>query len=256
MPDARARVDLASFSIGTDEGIDKNARATLRMDLGGDSNANTNLDTLFWSVAAGMNLYNEAKNKKADAIDLKADFNSAFSRRPVEIPGGLANLSFEVVRHKEPKWYQKVFTFLQSGTGKTLTSAVGFPAITNQAIGFLDELLNRLDDSKPEILFKSRPMTLALTQRARDNFQAGVSSVSVGVLNPGFCLLARGRDYKTIIDNNPVYRSDVGLLKPKEMPVAEFLNAPHNNPFNRMTYAVLKVGSAEARIDPVLDYGG
>jgi hypothetical protein len=255
-PDALAVVQLASFSVGTDEGIGKNTRATLRLDLGKDSNSNSHLDTVFWSIAAGLNLYDNIKNKRSEAKDLKTDFNEAFSKRPVEIPGGLGKLSFEVIKHIEPKWWQRIFTFLQSGTGKALTAAVGFPAITGQAIGFLDELLNRLDKSNPEILFKCRPMTLALTKRARDSFNAGVPSVSVGVMNPGFCLLARGRDYKTLVDNKPVFMGAYGLLKPKDMPLEEFLQSPSNNPFNKMTYAVLKVGTAETKLNPALDYGG
>lgn len=255
-PDALAVLQLASFCVGSDEAVDRNTRATLRLDLGKDSNSDSPLDTVFWSIAAGMNLYNEYKKQPSSAKDLKTDFNEAFSRRPVEIPGALGKLSFEVIKHREPKWWQKVFTFLQSGAGKALTSAVGFPAITGQAIGFLDELLNRLDKSDPQVLFKSRPMTLALTARARDSFNAGVPSVSVGVMNPGFCLLARGRDYKTLLDNKPVYMGAYGLLKPGDMELQEFLQSPASNPFNKMTYAVLKVGTAETRLNPTLDYGG
>lgn len=255
-PDALAVLQLASFNVGTDEGIDKDARATLRLDLGKDSNSESNLDTVFWSIAAGLNLYDGVKNRRSEAKDLKTDFNGAFSRRPVEIPGSLGKLSFEVVKHQEPKWWQQIFSFLGSGTGKTLTSAIGFPAITGQAIGFLDELLNRLNKSNPEVLFKSRPMTLALTARARDSFNAAVPSVSVGVMNPGFCLLARGRDYKTIMANSPVYMGAYGLLKPKELPLDEFLVSPSSNPFNKLTYAVLKVGTAETKLNPSLDYVG
>ncbi len=254
-PDALARIQLVSFSVGTDEGIEKDTRATLRLDFGKDSNADSQLDTVFWSIAAGLNLYNEAKKKPSEAKDLKTDFNEVFSRRPIEIPGSLGRLSFEVVKHQEPKWWQKIFTFLQSGTGKALTSAVGFPAITQHAISFIDELLNRLDKSNPEILFKSRPMTLALTRHAQDSFNAGVPSVSVGVLNPGFCLLARGRNYKALVENKPVYMGAYGLLKPKEMKLEEFLQSPANNPFNKMTYAVMKVGTAESKLNPALDYG-
>ncbi|MEJ2717437.1 MAG: hypothetical protein P8182_09910, partial [Deltaproteobacteria bacterium] len=133
-PDALARIQLVSFHVGSDESIEKNARATLRLDFGKDSNSDSPLDTVFWSIAAGLNLYNEAMKKPTEAKDLKTDFNEAFSRRPIEIPGALGRLSFVVVRHKEPAWWRKIFTFFQSGTGKALISAVGFPAITQQAI--------------------------------------------------------------------------------------------------------------------------
>lgn len=254
-PDALAVIQLVAFHVGTVEGIDKETRATLRLDFGKDPSSNSSLDTVFWAVAAGMNLYNEAKKKPTAAKDLRSDFNEAFSRRPIEIPGALGRLSFEVVKHKEPKWWQKVFSFLQSGTGKALTSAVGFPAITQQAIGFLDELVGRLDQSNPEVLFKSRPMTLALTKRAQDAFNAGIPSVSVGVVNPGFCLLARGTDYKTLVGQEPQFLGAYGLLKPKMMKLEDFLQDPNSNPLNAMTYAVIKVGTAETKLSPVLDFG-
>jgi len=253
-PDSLASVQLTSFHIGTNEKIESSTRATLRVDMGKDASSSSPLDTVFWSIAAGLNLYNEAKKKPSDAKDLKTDFNAAFSRRPVEIPGGLGRLSFEVVKHKEPKWWQKVFRFLQSGTGQALTTAIGFPAISTQAVGFLDELLNRLDRSDPEVLFKSRPMTLATTKRARDEFTGGAASISVGVLNPGFCLLARGRDYGTIVSGQAQYMGEHGLLKPKDMPLDQFLREPGQNPFNALTYAVLRVGIGETRLSPQLDF--
>ncbi len=248
-PDASAIVTLVSFCVGTKDAITRDARATLRLDFGKDSASRSTLDTVFWSIAAGLNLYDDIRNKRSDPKDLKTDFNEAFGKQPIKIPGGLGRLSFEVVKHKEPKWWQKVFTFLQSGTGKALTSAIGFPAITGAAIGFLDQLLNQLDKSEPAVLFKSRSMTLALTERARRDFTADTgSAATVGVLNPGLCLLARGRDYGRLIDQKPVYMGQYGLLKPKEMDLTEFLQSPDRNPFNEMTYAVLMVRTAEDKI--------
>lgn len=253
-PDARAMLQLTSFHVGEADRVDRNTRATLRLDFGKDDASESHLDTVFWSIAAGMNLYDQAKGRKAAAQDLNSDFSAAFSGRPIEIPGGLGRFSFEVVKHQEPKWWRKVFSFLQSGTGTALTAAIGFPAVTSQAIGFLDELLGRLDRNRPEVLFKSRPMTLALTERARDAFEAGVPNVSVGVLNPGFCLLARGRDYASILRHKPVYMGAHGLLKPRDMGLDEFLGDPAANPFNEVTYAVIRVGTTEAKLDPRMDF--
>lgn len=253
-PDASVMVQLSSFNVGSDEDIDRNTRATLRLDFCKDPQSSSSLDTLFWAIAAGLNLYNEAKGKKSEAKDLNADFSEAVSRKPAEIPGGLAKLSFEVVKHREPRWWQKVFSFLQSGTGTALTSAIGFPAITGKAIGVLNELLNQLDRSNPESLFKSVPTTLALTERARKAYLGGSKSATVGVLNPGFCLLVRGRDYKTLVDNSPIYEGALGLLRPKDMSTQDFLQSPESNPFNKMTYAVLRVRVAETKLNPPLDF--
>jgi hypothetical protein len=40
------------------------------------------------------------------------------------------------------------------------------------------------------------------------------------------------------------------------MSLQDFLQSPADNPFNKMTYAVLKVGTAETKLDPTLDFGG
>ncbi len=247
-PDIKARMQLTSFHIGGGEDIDKNSRATLRIDFGKDEKSNSSLDTVFWSIAAGLKLYDDIKKKPTDAKDLQSDFNSAFSKRPIEIPGGLSKLSFEVVKHQEPKWWQNIFTFLQSDTGKTLTSAIGFPGITTQAIGLVDELVNKLDNSKPKTLFKSRPMTLSLSEKAKSDFTGGLPGIELGSLNPGFCLLARGRDFKTIVDSDPVYMAAYGILKPKDVNVADFLQGNYDDPFKSVTYAVLRLVMAETEL--------
>ncbi len=55
-PDALARVQLASFNVGQDEDIDEGTKATIRLNFGKDSNSESQLDTVFWSIAAGFNL--------------------------------------------------------------------------------------------------------------------------------------------------------------------------------------------------------
>ncbi len=254
-PDVLAKLQLAAFHIGENEEIDKNTRATIRLDFGKDDKSNSRLDTLFWSIAAGLNLYNSAKTKKAEPKDLNADLSAAFSRRPIEIPGGLGRFSFEVVKHEEPKWWQRVFSFLQSGTGQLLTSTLGFPAITSQAISFINELVGRLQSDKPSVLFRSRPLVLALSEMARDDFTGGATGVSVGALNPGFCLLARGRDYQGLITHDPVFMASYGVIKPKTVTLPDFLAGRYENPFKDMTYAVLKVGCRETKIDTAMLWG-
>ena len=249
LPDAKARLELTSFHIGKDEDVKKDTKATLRIDFGKDKNSSSPLETVFWSIAAGLELYDEIKKDTAQAKDLKSDFSKAFARRPVEIPGGLGQIRFEVVKHKEPPWWRKVFSFLQSGTGRALTSAIGFPGITAEGIRFVDELVGRLDDSKPEVLFRSRPMTLALTQKAKDEFTGGIPGVEVGAINSGFSLLARGRDYKTLVEHDPVYMAAYGLLRPGAVSIADFLGGSYEDPFQDMTYAVLRTKIVAAELE-------
>lgn len=254
-PDALARLQLTTFHVGKEERIEKDTRATLRLDLSKDRNSSSSLDTLYWAVAAGLSLYDEIKKGPAESRDLRADFSEAFAQRPIEIPGSLARFSFEVVKHREPAWWQRIFSFLGSETGKTLISAVGFPGVTGRAVELVDELLNRLNDDRPEVLFRSRPMTLALTTRARDELTGGLPGIRPGVLNPGYCLMARGRDFSRIVGLNPRFLIAYGKLVPGDLNPEEFLSGNFENPFDEMTYAVFRVGLAETRLQHNISFG-
>lgn len=255
-PDIFVRLHMVAFHVGASEEVDRNVRATLRIDFGKDENSNSPLDTLFWSIAAGLNLYNEAHGKRSEPKELKADFHEAFAKRPIEIPGGLGRLSFEVVKHQEPQWWRKIFGFLKGETARTLAAAIGFPAITTQAIDLLDQLLNRLDQDEPAVLFRSRPMTLALTDKAKRDVTGDIPGVSAGVLNPGYCLLARGRDFATIVARDPKFLVAYGKLVPGETSLEEFLAQGYDDPFEDMTYAVFRVAARETRLNQQLVFGG
>jgi hypothetical protein len=172
----------------------------------------------------------------------------------VEIPGGLSKMTFEVVKHKEPAWWQQIFKFLQSDTGKTLVSTIGFPAISSQAISMLDQLLNRLTDSQPTILFKSRPLRLALTRQAKQDFTQGLARIRIGCLNPGFCVLARGRDFQAIVDSDCIYYPTYGKLVPSKISQAQLLTGRYDDPLKDTTYAIFKVGMKKTKLDPTFNY--
>ena len=247
-PDVRTKLQLAAFHVGANEEVDARTRATLRIDFGKDEASNSHLDTVFWSIASGLKLYDQVKNEKTAPKQLEANFDKAFANRPIEIPGGLGRLSFEVVKHREPKWWQKLFGFLKSDTGELLTSTIGFPGITTQAVDFVDELLNRLDKNEPEVLFKSRPLTLALSEKARNEFTGGIPGVHMGCLNPGFALLARGRDFATVKEADPIYMAAYGRLKPNGVTIEDFLRGRYADPFENVTYAVIRVLSQEDQL--------
>lgn len=255
-PDVLVNLEMLSFHVGANENIDKNSRATIRINIGKDENSRDKyFDTAFWSIAAGLNLYNQAKNKVAEPKDLKSDFKQAFGNRPIEIPGGLSKMTFEVVKHREPKWWQNIFRFLQSDTGKSLISTVGFPAITSSAINMLDELLSRLDKSEPEILFKSLPLRLALSQQAKDDFTAGNPRIKMGSLNPGFTVLARGKDFETIVDSDAIFYPSIGKLVPSNVTEAQLLSGRYDDPFKDVTYSIFRIGMKETKLDPSFNFG-
>lgn len=241
-PDMYMNLSMQSFHVGESEAVDKSTRATMRLIVGKDKSSRDRLfDNLFWTISAGLDLYNQVEDRPGKPDEFEADFRKAFGRRPIEIPGGLAELTFDVIKHKEPSWWQRTFQFLRTGTGQSLISVVGFPAITNQAIGMLDELFNRLDSSEPEILFKSRPMTLALSQQAKQDFTGGNPRIRLGCLNPGFCVLARGRDFHTIANANAYYYPSYGILAPGEVDPGDVVSGNYDDPFKDVTYVVFYV---------------
>lgn len=250
-PDVLTKLNLLSFHVGADEKIDKDTRATMRINFGKDpSSTDRSFDTVFWAIVAGLKLYNESTGQPAQTKELSADINRAFGNRPIEIPGGLGNLSFEVVKHAEPKWWQKVFSFLQGGTGQALTSALGFPAVTQAAIGIIDELVGRLAEEEPEILFKSRPMRLALTGKAHEEYTGGSPRVRLGSLNSGHCVLARYRDFNDIAASNAVFYPTHGVLAPASADPANYASLTTKNPLHGMTYAVFRVRMKSTLLDP------
>ncbi len=254
-PDVQMSIEMIAFHVGEDEGIPENTRATMRLVIGKDENSRDKyFDTAFWTIAAGLQLYDQATGKAAESKDLKADFTKAFGKRPIEIPGGLARMTFEVVKHSEPAWWQRVFGFLQSGTGKALTSVIGFPAIGQTAIGLVDELLNKLTDNITGVLFKSRPLTLALSKMAKEDFSGGNPRVKVGCLNPGFCVIARGRDYGLLVNADANFYTAYGKLVPTSVSEADLLNDNYDDPFKNCTYGVFKIGMRGAKLNPDFNF--
>ena len=248
---------MLSFHVGANEPIDKDTRATMRITFGKDqSSTDQRFDTLFWSIAAGLQLYDSAKNKPAESKDLNGDFRKAFGNRPIAIPGGLGRLSFQVIKHKEPAWWRKLVGFAQSDTAKSLVSILGFPAITTQAIALIDEQVGRLDDSAPAILFKSIPMRLALSQWAREEFTGGNPRIRMGSLRQGFSVLARGRDYETIAKSNASHFAHYGKLALTGVNESAIVSGNYEDPFKDSTYAVFRVGMRGTKIEPTFNFQG
>lgn len=100
----------------------------------------------------------------------------------------------------------------RSETGQQLISLVGFPAITNEAVRLVDDLLNRVLDENPKVLFNSDPMRLALSAHAKTGLTGGSERVRVASLAPGYCILARRRDYTDIVQLDSRF-----LLSPERM---------------------------------------
>jgi hypothetical protein len=255
-PDVLVALEMLSFHLDETCVKDKDTRATMRVTLGkAPSSTDRKFETAFWSVAAGLDLYTASMDGKPKASFPKAynaDFRKAFGNRPIEVPGGLGLLTFQVVKHKEPNWWQRVFKFAEGGTGKALISVLGFPAITEQAISVIDQIVGRLTESEPEVLFQSMPMRLALSKWARDEFLGGSKRVTMGCLRRGFCVLARNKDVDSLQKANVIYNAIYGKLLPADATEEQALDG--DDPLKNLTYAVFRVGTQATRMDPTFNF--
>ena len=255
-PDMLVAASLEAFQMDHSD-LRPGDSATLRFTMGKDpSSTDRNFDNAFWCIAAGLRLFDDVESEPASAPDLRTDFKKAFGNRPIEIPGSLAVMSFEIVRHEPEAWWQRIFKFLESGTGKALTSALGFPAITQTAIQVIDELVSRFQDNAGSLL-KSRPTTFALSQRAMSAYTHSNPQIRMASLNPGWSLIARGADYARLTRDGPRIRfySQLGVIAPEGLSLPELIAAPESNPYNDMTYGLLRIDMKPTQLDPKFNYG-
>ncbi len=249
-PDVLVRLELLAFNIGADENVERNTRATIRLNMGKDERSRSDqFETAYWSIAAGLRLFERGRGKSKPK-DFQVDFHRAFSKRPIEVPGGLATLSFEVVKHREPNWWQKLFGFAKGNIGEKLISVLGFPAITNDSIQAIDTMLNQLADSNHDVLFQSRPIKLALSQKAKKDCEHGQALVKIGALNEGICILARGKDWETIAGTRAVFNETYQRLLPSDVTERQIVSGTYDDPLEQITYGVLRVRTKATNLDP------
>lgn len=243
-PDVNMQLDFESFKIGAEEDIDRSTKATLQLQIGQEKKMDT-LDKLFYCINGGLDLYNELKGKKADAKDFKKSTDAAMGNKPISMPGGVGQITLKVVKHEEPKWWQRVFSFAKTDTAKELFSLIGFPGITETALNCVSGMLDSLFDKKPEVLFQSQAIKVGFTQAAKEELSGGLATNYVSCLNPGFWVMARKSDYDTIINAKPIYYGGYGILAPDGMSEIDALKDSANNPFSRITYAVIRAKMKE-----------
>jgi hypothetical protein len=246
-PDARVRIDLVSFQIGSREKLDPGMQATLRLDMGEDATAVGDRDPLFWSIAAGLDLVADAVTG-VDSGERTADFSQTFRRRPIEIAGGLGQFKVELVAHPPLPWWRRMFQFASSSGVKKLVAAVGFPGIALDAVKLLDEALSRFEEKNAKSIFASRPLTLALTGRAASEFSAGLSLVKPAILNTGLFLLIRQGDAGMVRTQQPYFLGGYGKLVPRDSFKDGNLTLSDKDPFADLSYAILRVKSRSISI--------
>lgn len=248
-PDVQVKIELLSFQIGSALGLDPGMQATLRLDIGKDEASASDADPLFWSIAAGLDLAAQAIDKTGDPKQKAANLSAAFRRRPIEIPGGLADLRIELVAHEPPPWWRKIFKFADNAAVKTLVSAVGFPGIALDAVKLLDAALGRFEEARAKPIFQSRPMTVALSERAASEFTGGLDTVKAAVMNDGVFVMLRHADAEIVRQSKPIYLGGYGRLVPGDTWDGETVVLPQDDPYAQLSYAILKVKTREAAIE-------
>ena len=238
-PDINMLLDFEGFKIGSNENIDPKTKATLQLKVGQEHKI-TGLEKLFYCINGGLDLYNEVKRKRAEPKDFKQSTETALGNKPISLPVGVGQISLNVVKHDEPKWWQKIFSFAKSDSAKNLMSLIGFGGITEVAVNSIAGMLDNLFDKEPEILFQSQAVKLSFTQAGKEELGGDLSTVKVSCLNPGLWVMARKTDYDTILSANPVYYSGFGILAPDGMSEIDALQDSGNNPFSKITYAIIK----------------
>lgn len=238
-PDVALSVRLEAFHLGEAEDVDDDTRATLRLTIGEDTSDSGEL--LNWLVATGMTLYDNTRRDRAQSSDLQGNIGAAFAAQPIEIPGGIGRIKFEVMKHDDPPWWRRLF----GAVAPSLITAFGFPAIVSSAASFLDDALNRFDDA--ELLFGSAPLKLAFSKAAHAEYTEGLP-VTLGALSPGIWVLARGTDVKTLLDTPAYYHATLAKLVPASVD-PRAAQRPHENPFQDMTYGVLNARMQARKIE-------
>lgn len=231
-------LDFEGFNVGSEEDIDEDTKATLQLQVG-QVQALGSIEKLFYCINGGLDLFNEVTGKKSESKDFKKSTNEALGNRMISLPAGTGEITLKVVKHEDPNWWDKVFSFLQSDTANELISLVGFPGITKSAVSCISGMLDTLFDDEPEVLFQSMPIKLAFTKAAREELSSGLASARVSCLNKGIWLMARKADYESIIDLKPNYFSGFGIIAPDGMNDIDALRE-NVNPFSKMTYAIIK----------------
>lgn len=252
-PDVRVRVSLLAFHLGgTAQRIDKETRATLRLDLGKDRASNSPLEPLFWSIAAGLDLYDHVKSgsNASDPKRMNDDFSAKFLQRPVEIPGGLGQLRIEIMAHPELPWWRRALGFLgEDRNVRRIVTSVGFPGIALDAVQLLDEMIGRFEDVMVEPLLRSRPLTLAFSRFARDDFTGGSDAARIGCVSPGFYVLVRHADAAVFREHPPLFLGHTGHLVPRAAWEAQpGALDPEDGPYRELTYAVLRFRARAAQL--------
>ncbi len=238
-PDVVLDSRLVSFHIGESERLERDTKATVRITFGSDQNtfrARDMGENLFWAITSGINLWN-SRGMKARPKDFTSDFRKVFGNKYVELPGGSGTIKVEIVQHKKSSWWEKVFDFSQSSSGRSLISALGFPGVTSNVIKFVDDAANKFVGDNARVLFSSRGLPIAFTKQSQAEISA--TGTRIGSLKTGVWIFARGRDLPLLAAQEMTYDATLRRLFPAAKNIVDIISGKTPDPLRKVTYAIM-----------------
>lgn len=234
-------VSLQSFHVGSQEAVKSNTRATLKIIAGKsqDSPDAHHLELAFWIITSGLRLLKPGINGVPEPKELSFKPTG----KPVEIPGGLSNITFDILKHRTKTFWELLFGFL--GQSSSLTKAIGFPALAEDAVSFIGNLLNNAADLDAKPIFTSGSLQFAMTQYAKSTYEGQNSGITIGSLNKGFWLLVRESDREALLTTKPRFNGTKSILQ------ATTGQPQHDDILKKITYAVVKAELAATNLHPL-----
>jgi hypothetical protein len=251
-PDVLMRVEMIDFHLAEDERLNKRDRATMNITIRQENAVDDKLEPLYWVASAGLDLY-DIFHEKDRREKVKTDLHEVFSRRPIELPNGVGVLKFDVIKHREKRWYDFAFDIFNSKIGKTAVFAFGLPGVAIEAAGIVKNLFDKLKEKNAEVLFDSMEMPLVFTKAAKDRMLKDNAHNMVGAIQPGMFLLARGRDFERFKGQSPFYHYTYQKLYPQGTTQEQMMDPDFIDPFKNCTYALFRVAMVDAKLNPAYE---
>lgn len=208
-----------------------NARATMRVTS--KSGVASDPDTLHWALVAGLQLFEAYRGNRPITHPIEFSTPLAIGGQSLQFRQGAGALQIAVLKHREPSWWSTVFSFLRGGGGQALIASLGFPAITQPALRFVDELTNRIENRDREPIFQASFANVAFSEMGAN------AATFPAVLNEGLWLVINPNDKQTLDQHGAIYYGGFARMIPASMKGSPNDILVNPDPFADITYAVV-----------------
>lgn len=241
-PDMGVQMSLAGahFAESVWDRSRPNARATMRVTS--RSGVSTDADTLHWALVAGLDLYEAYKGRRPITHPIELSTPLATGGQSLQFQEGAGALQISVLRHRKPSWWDTIFSFLRGSGGQALIASLGFPAITQPALRFVDELTNRIENRDREPIFQASFANVAFSERGRK------AATFPAVLNEGLWLIANPSDKQAFDEHGAIYYGGFARMIPADMKESPNDILVRSDPFRDITYAVVDARFTPAKL--------